>query len=99
MKSLMRTIFVAACMLINGSVVWAQTSVSIGVHIGPPPPPQVVYFAPPPPPEPTYVWIPGYWYPVQRQYVRHEGYWTRAPYPGAYWVAARYERAMFFDGY
>jgi WXXGXW repeat (2 copies) len=98
MKNLRRTAFVAACLLINGAAVWAQTSVSIGVHIGPPPPPRVVYVAPPPP-EPEYVWVEGYWYPVERRYMWHDGYWTRPPYPGAYWVGARYEREMFFEGY
>jgi hypothetical protein len=100
MTTLKRIAFVAACLLITGSVVSAQTSVSIGVHIGPPPPPQVVYVAPPPaPPEPAYVWVPAYWYPVKGHYVWHDGYWTRPPYPGAHWVAARYERDMFFEGY
>ena len=99
MKSLKRTLFVAACLVIYGSIVSAQTSVSIGVQIGPPPPPRVVYVAPPPPPEPEYVWVEGYWYPVERHYVWHDGYWTRPPYPGAYWVRARYERDTFFEGY
>jgi hypothetical protein len=99
MKRVMTTTLVAACMLVTGSVVQAQTSVSIGVHIGPPPPAQVVYVAPPPPPQPEYVWIEGYWYPVNRHYVWHDGYWTRPPYPGARWVSARYERQMFFEGY
>jgi hypothetical protein len=100
MNSLKRTTFVAACLLINGSVVWAQTSVSIGVHIGPPPAPRVVYVAPPPPPpQPEYVWVEGYWYPVAHHYMWHDGYWTRPPYPGAHYIAARYEREMFFEGY
>ena len=81
----------------NGAVVLAQTSISIGVQIGPPPPPRVVYVAPPP--EPEYVWVEGYWYPVERQYVWHDGYWTRPPYPGARWVAARYDRQTFYAGY
>jgi len=100
METLRRTTFVAACLLLNGAVVWAQTSVSIGVQIGPPPPPRVVYVAPPPPPpEPEFVWVEGYWYPVERHYVWHDGYWTRPPYPGARWVAARYERQTFYAGY
>ena len=100
METLRRTALVAACLLMNGAVVLAQTSVSIGVQIGPPPPPRVVYVAPPPPPpEPEYVWVEGYWYPVERQYVWHDGYWTRPPYPGARWVAARYERQTFYAGY
>jgi hypothetical protein len=88
-----------ALLLTSGSVVAAQTSVSIGIQIGPPPPPRVVYVAPPPPPQPEYIWVEGYWYPVDHRYVWHEGYWTRPPYPGARWVAARYERDAFFVGY
>jgi len=99
MKSLIRVAFVAAFLLISGSVVWAEPQVSIGIHIGPPPPPRVVYVAPVPPPEPEFVWIEGYWYPDEHRYRWHEGYWSRPPYPGARWVAARYERAMFFEGY
>ena len=99
MKMLRGTVIAAACLLINGSAAWAQTSVSIGVQIGPPPPPRVVYVAPPSPPQPEYVWVPGYWYPVKHRYAWHDGYWTRPPYEGARWVAARYERNMFFEGY
>ena len=99
MKRVMTTTLVAACLLVTGTVVQAQTSVSIGVQIGPPPPPRVVYVAPAPAPEPEYVWIEGYWYPVNRHYVWHDGYWTRPPYAGARWVAARYDRQMFFEGY
>ena len=87
MKALIGTTLVAAFVLISGSVVGAQ--VSIGIQIGPPPPPRVVYVAPPPPPQPEYVWVEGYWYPVERRYVWHDGYWTRPPYAGAHWVAAR----------
>jgi hypothetical protein len=99
METLRRTAFVAACLLITGSVVSAQTSVSIGVQIGPPPPPRVVYVAPPPPPQPEFVWVEGYWYPVDRHYVWHDGYWTRPPYAGARWISARYERNAFYAGY
>ena len=83
---------------IGGAVANAQTSVSVGIQIGPPPPPQVVYVVPPPPP-PDYVWIEGYWYPVKRHYTWHDGYWTRPPYPGARWIAARYDGRLFFEGY
>ena len=83
--------------------------VAIGVTIGPPPPPPVVYTVPPPPPpvvyavpatpEPEYVWVEGYWYPVGPHWNWHRGYWTRAPYVGARWLAPRYERGQFFAGY
>jgi YXWGXW repeat-containing protein len=97
MKALIGTTLVAAFVLISGSVVGAQ--VSIGIQIGPPPPPRVVYVAPPPPPQPEYVWVEGYWYPVERRYVWHDGYWTRPPYAGAHWVAARYDGRVYLEGY
>lgn len=97
MKGLIGTTLVAAFVLISGSVVGAQ--VSIGIQIGPPPPPRVVYVAPPPPPNPEYLWVEGYWYPVERRYVWHDGYWTRPPYAGARWVSARYDGRVFLEGY
>jgi WXXGXW repeat (2 copies) len=99
MKRLLTTTTFMTFLLIGGSVVSAQTSVSVGVQIGPPPPPRVVYVVPSPPPEPEYVWIEGYWYPVKRHYKWHDGYWTRPPYPDARWVAARYDGRLFFAGY
>ena len=98
METLRRTACVAACLLITGTVVSAQTSVSIGVQIGPPPPPRVVYVAPPPPPQPEFVWVEGYWYPVDRHYMWHDGYWTRPPYEGAYWVAPYNSGGRYFVG-
>jgi len=99
MKRLTCTALLGAFLLTSGSIVAAQTRVSVGIQIGPPPP-QVVYVAPPPPPpEPEIVWVEGYWYPVQHRYIWHDGYWTRPPYRGAHWVAARYDGRMFFEGY
>jgi hypothetical protein len=97
MKPVMRPALVVAFLLTTGSVVAAQ--VSVGIQIGAPPPPRVVYVEPPPPPEPEVVWVEGYWYPVRHRYVWHDGYYTRPPYPGAHWVAARYDGRMFFEGY
>jgi hypothetical protein len=100
MKRLICTALLGAFLLTSGSIAAAQTHVSVGIQIGPPPPPQVVYVAPPPPPpEPEILWVEGYWYPVQHRYIWHDGYWTRPPYPGARWVAARYDGRMFFEGY
>jgi hypothetical protein len=98
MKPFIWTTSVVTFLLTGGSVVAAQTHVSVGIQIGPPPPPRVVYVAPPPA-EPEYLWVEGYWYPVQRHYVWHDGYWTRPPYRGARWVAARYDGRAFFEGY
>jgi hypothetical protein len=88
----------ALLLVIPGLAVAAQSSVSIGIQIGPPPP-RVVYVVPPPPPQPEYVWVEGYWYPVKHKYKWHDGYWTRPPYAGARWIAARYDGKMFFEGY
>jgi hypothetical protein len=45
------------------------------------------------------MWVEGYWYPDHKNYKWHDGYWTRAPYVGAVWVAPRYERGFYFEGY
>src|SRR5262245_31747004 len=96
MRSIARTSAILILLLLGGgSLVNAQ--VSIGVTIGPPPPPRVVY-APPPPPAPAFVWVEGYWYPVKHHYKWHDGYWTRAPYEGAQWIAPRYEGGLFIAG-
>lgn len=79
-----------------GSPVTAQ--VSIGVTIGQAPPPPVVYRVPPQP-SPEFVWVEGYWYPQGHKYRWHDGYWTRAPFVGAYWVQPYYESGRYFAGY
>ena len=96
MKSFTTAVFVTVVLLAGVSVFGAQ--VSIGVTIGPPPPPRVVYVAPAQP-APEFVWIDGYWYVVKNRYRWHEGYWTRPPYPGAYWVPPRHDGRAFFLGY
>ena len=82
--------------LLAGSVLNAQ--ISIGIRIGPPPPPRVVRVVPPSP-GPDFVWVGGYWYPAGAHYKWHDGYWTRAPYAGAHWVAPHHDGERFFDGY
>ncbi|MEQ1945637.1 MAG: YXWGXW repeat-containing protein [Bryobacteraceae bacterium] len=72
--------------------------VSIGIQIGAPPPPRVLR-ARPVAPGAGYIWVDGYWYPQGKHYRWHAGYWTLAPYEGAYWIAPRYDRGMFFEGY
>jgi hypothetical protein len=96
MRSFTTAVFVTVVLLAGVSVFGAQ--VSIGVRIGPPPPPRVVYVVPAQP-TPEFVWIDGYWYVVKNRYRWHEGYWTRPPYPGAYWVAPRHDGRAFFLGY
>jgi hypothetical protein len=90
------TVLLGVLLLGIGSTVDAQ--VSIGIRIGPPPAPRVVHVAPAAP-APGFVWVNGYWYPVGGHYRWHEGYWTRAPYAGARWVAPRYEGEHYYNGY
>lgn len=61
----------------------------ISIMIGTPPPP-IRYEAVPVMPEPGYVWTPGYWAPVQGQYVWYSGRWARPPYYGAAWRSPRW---------
>jgi hypothetical protein len=90
------TAILLAAFLASASMASAQ--VSIGIRIGPPPAPRVVRVAPRRP-GPDYIFVQGYWYPVGNHYKWHNGYWTRAPYPGARWVAPRYEGRQYFNGY
>jgi hypothetical protein len=96
MRSLVKVILVLAMLLSGASAMRAQ--VSVGISIGAPPPPRVVY-AERVAPEPGFVWVTGYWYPVGHHYRWHEGYWTRPPYEGAYWVAPRHDGRQYFVGY
>ena len=95
MKNLGKAVVLLAFAL--GCVPASHAQVSVGIRIGAPPPPRV--FVTPVTPGPDFVWIEGYWYPVGNHYKWHAGYWTRAPYEGAYWVAPRYERGLYFSGY
>ena len=92
----MKKTFLALMFLAGGWICSAQ--VSIGVRIGPPPPPRVVRVLPARP-GPDYVWVDGYWYPVDGRYVWHRGYWTEPPYGGAIWVGPRWEGGRYYDGY
>ena len=66
----------------------AFSQVSIGIQIGAPPQPRVIAVRPPctDPEDDGYVWIDGYWYPVDVHYHWHRGYWMRSPYVGGIWV-------------
>src|SRR6185369_3864130 len=76
----------------------AFSQVSFGIRIGPPPPPRIVRVLPRRP-GPNYVSVNGYWYPRGNRYRWHDGYWARPPYPGAQWVAPRYDRQVYIEGY
>lgn len=59
-----------------------------------PPQPQASADGPPPPPRevvPTqsnmsFVWSPGYWDLIDKQWVWEKGYWGPRPHPGAVWI-------------
>ena len=83
MRKQLQTIAIAALLLLPASAARAQ--VSLGIRIGQPPVDRSYHV--PPQPGPDYLWIEGYHYPQGSHYVWHNGYWTRPPYAGAYWVA------------
>ena len=97
---LRRSLFIALLfgLILGAGVPSSRAQVSLGITIGAPPPPRVVHVRPRAP-GPDFVWIDGYWYPVGHHYRWHEGYWTRPPYAGAYWVAPRHDGRQFFEGY
>src|SRR6185436_5495577 len=86
MKRLFRTFVVSTLLLVPAVAVQAQ--VSVGIRIGEPPAPRA--YRVPNRPSPDYVWVEGYQYPQGSHYRWHDGYWTRPPYQGAYWVEPYY---------
>ena len=71
--------------------------ISLGIRIGPPPAPRV--YVRPAAPGPGYVFLEGYWYPVNGHYRWHNGYWTRPPYEGAAWIGPHHDGERFFEGH
>ena len=96
MRKFVSTALLVAMLLIGVPIVGAQ--VSVGIRIGPPPPPPEVH-AVPVRPGPDFLWVAGYWYPVEGHYKWHEGYWTRPPYEGAHWMAPHHDGERFYGGY
>ena len=94
MIKILRTLVIAALLLIPASAARAQ--ISFGIHIGEPPAPRA--FRVPRQPASDYVWIDGYWYPQGSHYRWHDGYWTRPPYEGAYWVQPYHLGGQYFAG-
>jgi len=94
MKKIIRTLVVSSVLLVPAVAVQAQ--VSFGIHIGEPPAP--LAYRVPNRPGPDYVWVEGYQYPQGSRYQWHDGYWTRPPYEGAYWVAPYYSDGMYYSG-
>jgi len=95
MRNLLKTAALSAFLL---AAVSTKAQVSIGIQIGAPPAPRTVVVMPEQP-APDYVWVGGYWYPDAGHYRWHEGYWSRPPYAGAYWIAPRHEDGRYYAGY
>jgi WXXGXW repeat (2 copies) len=74
----------------------AQAQINFGIRIGEPPAPHA--YRVPPQPGPDYIWVEGYQYPQGSHYTWHDGYWTRPPYEGAYWVAPYHVGGQYFSG-
>jgi WXXGXW repeat (2 copies) len=96
MGRVLQGLSLSALLLACAPAVYAQ--ISFDYHMGAPPPAPRAYRVPPRP-GPDYVWVEGYWYPVNGQYRWHNGYWTRPPYPDAYWVAPYYQSNQYYTGH
>jgi hypothetical protein len=94
MRKTLLTLALSTVLLASASTVRAQ--VSFGIRIGPPPAPRAYHV--PPQPGPDYLWIEGYQYPQGNHYVWHDGYWTRPPYAGAYWVEPYHIDGQYYTG-
>jgi WXXGXW repeat (2 copies) len=94
MTRLLQTAALSALLLASASA--AQAQISFGIHIGEPPAPRA--YRVPPQPGPDYEWIEGYQFLQGGQYKWHDGYWSRPPYAGAYWVAPYYDNGQYFAG-
>ena len=94
MRNLLKAVVLAGVLLIPAATAHAQ--VSFGLRIGPPPAPRA--YVVPPSPGPGYIWVEGYNYPVNGHYAWHNGYWTRPPYAGAYWVEPYHVGGRYYAG-
>jgi hypothetical protein len=92
MRRVLHAVAISALLLAPAAC--AQTS--LGIRIGAPPPP--IAYRVPPRPGFDFVWVEGYWYPQGSRYQWHDGYWTRPPYEGAYWVAPYHVGGQYFVG-
>jgi hypothetical protein len=50
-------------------------------------------------PGPGFVWIAGYWYPVEGHYLWRDGRWARPPHSGDAWVPPHHDGHRYFPGY
>jgi hypothetical protein len=93
MRKLLQTVAISALLL--GPASAAQSQINVGIRIGPPPAPRDYRV---PQPGPDYLWVEGYQYPQGSHYLWHNGYWTRPPYAGAYWVEPYHVDGQYFAG-
>jgi hypothetical protein len=94
MRNVLKAFVLAALFVVPAATANAQ--VSFGITIGRPPAPRA--YRVPPRPGPDYIWVEGYQYPQNGKYRWHDGYWTRPPYQGAYWVDPYYVGGKYFAG-
>ena len=94
MTKLFNVLAISTLLLVPASAAHAQ--VSFGIHIGEPPAPHAYRVSPRPGPE--YIWVEGYQYPDRGRYQWHDGYWTRPPYEGAYWVEPYHYGGQYYAG-
>jgi WXXGXW repeat (2 copies) len=94
MRKLLQTLAISALLLAPASA--AQAQINFGIRFGPPPAPRA--YRVPPQPGPDYVWVEGYQYPQGNHYAWHDGYWTRPPYEGAYWVDPYHVDGQYYAG-
>ena len=94
MRKPLQSLAVLAMLIAPASM--AQAQVSFGIRIGEPPAPRA--YRVPARPGPDYVWVEGYNYPEGGRYKWHDGYWTRPPYAGAYWVEPYHDGQQYYPG-
>ena len=94
MRRLLQTLALSTLLLAPASAAHGQ--ISFGIHIGEPPAPRA--YRVPPRPSADYMWVEGYQYPEGGRYKWHDGYWTRPPYDGAYWVEPYHVDNQYFAG-
>jgi hypothetical protein len=94
MTKLLNALAISTLLLVPASAANAQ--VSFGIHIGEPPAPRA--YVVPARPGADYVWVEGYQYPEGGRYRWHNGYWTRPPYQGAYWVEPYHVGGSYYAG-
>jgi hypothetical protein len=94
MRKLLQALAISTVFLVPASTAHAQ--INLGIRIGEPPAPRA--YRVPPSPGAGYTWVEGYQYPQGGRYKWHDGYWTRPPYEGAYWVQPYHVGGQYFTG-